>query len=473
MTKLPIYTKNYLTNNPQLFFLFFFLVALLTRLYLRSSLLELDEAEQVIWAQQILSGYPNQPPLYSWLQYCFFQLLGINLISLALLKYILLLGCLYYYHQICKFYCHNKSLALSATVAWALISSISMDLLKDNTHSILALLTACITWYWFITETKSPFNWYLRLGFIIGLGFLSKFNYLLFLLTFLICLTIQKEYRAKLINWRILFTVSLILIIIFPYGKWLAHHYHIGLHATYKLTPIRKTPFNGFISFLGASLFFTVPALTAAYLFFPLPFDYKKTAANKLLLHYHLIYFPVLATIILLAGIRNFETRWLIPILFLSPLVFFSYLKPNSNLTIYTKRFILFCLLVQLSFLIILSYRSYYGQNKRQTIPISEIAKIHKTNLHHIDTLVSDSYWLLGNIQLQFQKTPSYLVNNQVTNIPLGTTLLLWEGETMPYWAEQLVKQYNATYIHWIKSEKTNHVVAGQALINTLNPKTA
>ncbi|WP_019217369.1 hypothetical protein [Legionella tunisiensis] len=43
-----------------------------TSSFLRGNLLELDEAEQVIVAQQLLPGYPDQPPLYSWLQY-FFQ----------------------------------------------------------------------------------------------------------------------------------------------------------------------------------------------------------------------------------------------------------------------------------------------------------------------------------------------------------------------------------------------------------------
>ncbi|MGQ3888194.1 glycosyltransferase family 39 protein [Legionella sp. CNM-1927-20] len=465
MIKLPEHIKHSLLNNPKLFFLLFFLITLLARLCLRSPLLELDEAEQVIWAQQLLSGYPNQPPLYSWLQYFLFQLLGTNLISLSLLKYSLLLGCLYCYHLICKFYCPNKFLALSATAAWALISSISLDLLKDNTHSILALLTACLTWYWFITNTQSALNWYLRLGIIIGLGLLSKFNYLLFLITFLMSVTLQKEYRLKLADRRIFLTILLIILTALPYGQWLLHNYQVGLHAVYKLAPEKKTLFDGFVNLLSASLFFIAPVLTVAYLFFPLPFNFKKTAANNLLLHYHIIYFPFLVLIVLFAGIHNFETRWLIPILFLSPLLFFSYLKPTGSLASYSKRFILFCLFVQFTFLIILSYRSYYGQNKRQSIPIFEIAKIYKNNSQKIDFLISDSHWLLGNMKLQFKNAQSYLIN-QETSIPSGATLLLWEGENIPYWALQFIKQSNPTDIHWIKNKKNDRIVAGQVLIN-------
>lgn len=457
--------KNNLFPTKKLFFLFFFLTTLLARLWLRSPLLELDEAEQVIWAQKFLLGYPNQPPLYSWLQYCLFQTLGINLISLALLKYILLLGCLYYYHLVCTFYCPNRSLALSATAAWVLISSISMDLLKDNTHSILALLITCITWYWFITTTKSPITWYLRLGVIIGLGGLSKFNYLLFLIIFLISLSLQKEYRLKLMNWRILLTASLVFIIIFPYGQWLTYHYHLGLYTVYKLVPEQKTLFDGFINLLSASVFFIMPVLTLSYLFFPLPFSYKKTAETNLLLHYHLIYFPILVIIVLSAGIRNFETRWLIPILCLTPLLFFSHLKPNNHVALYTKRFILFCLCIQFIFLAVLSYRSYYGHNKRQSIPIIEVANTHKKNLEQIDALISDSHWLLGNTQLQFKLAQSYLIN-QAFQVPAGNTLVLWEGESIPYWAQVLIKQFKPSYIGWIKSKNNHKIVAGQALIN-------
>ncbi|WP_131780957.1 ArnT family glycosyltransferase [Legionella gresilensis] len=465
MTKLPKHIKSYLSNNPRLFFLLFFVITLLARLCFRSSLLELDEAEQVIWAQQLLSGYPNQPPLYSWLQYFLFQLLGVNLISLALLKYSLLLGCLYCYYLICKFYCPNQFLAISATAAWALISSISLDLLKDNTHSILALLTACLTWYWFITPTKSPLNWYLRLGIIIGFGFLSKFNYLLFLILFLISVTLQKEYRLKLVDQRIFLTLLLIIITALPYGNWLIHNYHVGLHAAYKLAPEQKTLFDGFINLLNASLFFIVPVLTISYLFFPLPFNFRRTAANNLLLHYHIIYFPVIVFIVLFAGIHNFETRWLIPILFLTPLLFFSYLKPEASLAIYSKRFILFCLFMQFTFLLTLSYRSYFGHNKRQSIPVLEIAKTYKNNSQKIDFLISDSHWLLGNMKLQFKNAQSYLIH-QGGNIPSGATLLLWEGQTIPYWAEQIIKQAKLTNVNWIKNKKTDRIVAGQALIN-------
>lgn len=55
-----------------------------------SSALKWDEAEQMIWSQQLLPGYGTQPPLYTWLQWGANALLGPGVLALAALKQTLL-----------------------------------------------------------------------------------------------------------------------------------------------------------------------------------------------------------------------------------------------------------------------------------------------------------------------------------------------------------------------------------------------
>ena len=71
--------SSYWLERPAVILFFLTLLILFIRLFLRGNSLELDEAEQVIVAQQLLPGYPDQPPFYSWLQYLFFKLVGFNL----------------------------------------------------------------------------------------------------------------------------------------------------------------------------------------------------------------------------------------------------------------------------------------------------------------------------------------------------------------------------------------------------------
>ena len=51
-----------------------------------SPALKWDEAEQMLWSQQLALGYGSQPPLYTWLQCGVNWLVGPSVLALALLK---------------------------------------------------------------------------------------------------------------------------------------------------------------------------------------------------------------------------------------------------------------------------------------------------------------------------------------------------------------------------------------------------
>ena len=55
-----------------------------------SPALKWDEAEQILWTQQLAWGYGAQPPFYTWLQWGMNQLLGPSVLALSLLKHGLL-----------------------------------------------------------------------------------------------------------------------------------------------------------------------------------------------------------------------------------------------------------------------------------------------------------------------------------------------------------------------------------------------
>ena len=74
---------------PWLLLLLYFGAHIVSRT-LVSDALELDEAEQALWTQQLAAGYGTQPPLYTWLQWAVFQVAGVSVLSLSLLKNTLL-----------------------------------------------------------------------------------------------------------------------------------------------------------------------------------------------------------------------------------------------------------------------------------------------------------------------------------------------------------------------------------------------
>lgn len=450
---------------------------LLSRVFLRGSTLELDEAEQVVMAQLLSPGYPDQPPLYSWLQYAFFHFFGCNLVSLALLKSILLFGCLCAYHQICRLFCQSLALAWCATAAWVLVLPISLDLIKDNTHSVLALLAACLTWYWFVAPSRlNKVSWYLVLGFIIGIGFLSKFNYLLFLSLLVISGISLSEYRAKLFSPYLLLSLITSLVIASPYIFWLQQHFSLGFRSVYKLAPEDKQLWYGFVELIIAILLFIVPSFLVSFIFFPIKLNLKRQdPLSRLFFRFHLISFPFLIGIMLLASIKSFESRWLIPILFLSPLLFFGKVQAKEAFAARVRTFLTICILLQISFLMALLYREQHGNKIRNRLPLQQIVQAIKNEHQNIIFIVSDSHWLIGNLMQSFPKTQGWLLHPASQPLlPEGSSLLIWQNSTPPFWVNLFAQSTQLSPIQFIEDPKNHKIIAGYTFVfNSPNQKSS
>ena len=111
----------------------------------------------------------------------------------------------------------------------------------------------------------------------------------------------QLHSPVKLIHPGMLLTLVAALALASPYIFWLSEHPAIGLHARSKLMPDNKQSSFGLIEFGKAILFFASPVLLVTTIFFPFKhWQLRQTARNYLLLRYHLISLPLLASIFFL-----------------------------------------------------------------------------------------------------------------------------------------------------------------------------
>ncbi|MEY2467302.1 MAG: hypothetical protein QOD03_1823, partial [Verrucomicrobiota bacterium] len=67
----------------------YFALQIVLRVLISSSV-DLDESDQFVLTQKLSWGYGSQPPLYTWLQFFFFNIFGMSVFSAALLKNLLL-----------------------------------------------------------------------------------------------------------------------------------------------------------------------------------------------------------------------------------------------------------------------------------------------------------------------------------------------------------------------------------------------
>ncbi len=413
------------------------------RLLVCNQTLGLDEAEQIVFAQQLSAGYPSQPPLYTWLQHFIFQLLGTSLFSIALLKYSLIFLAIYFYHLLCRLYCKSSLLAWCATLSWALIPSIGYDLLPHRTHVILALLTACLTWYWFIRPSDLPKAlWYAVFGLIIGAGLLSKFNYLIFLAVFLMTTLTVKEYRIRLLQPSLIITLIVALLSSGVYWWWLINNLQVGLYASYKLVLPGKGQWSGIIHLLEAIFSFVIP-LIIIKLFFPL--SHRKgfaDAKHQLLLRYHLLVLPLIVVGMVGGGVHNFKSHWILPLLFLSPLWLFSFANERTFSVQKAKSYASICLIVQAVLICLWVGRSPYLAQ----FPLQQLITRIKNEQQPVAVIISDSHWLLGSLMLRLSINEGVLMHPAKPAIlPAGELLVAWEGEQLPQWVNNTVSAQSLT----------------------------
>ncbi|KTD16432.1 glycosyltransferase family 39 protein [Legionella jordanis] len=437
---------------------------LFIRIYFRGDVLLLDESEQVVLAQQFKPGYLGQPPLYSWLQYFFFQFFGSNLIAVALLKYSLLFLSFYCFFLICEIHCESSSIAFYGLASWILIPSIGLDLIKDNTHSITVLLMVTLTWYWLVKP--APANkllWYLIFGLIVGLGLLSKFNYLLFLIIAISAALSVKEYQTILCNRYIILSLVVSLLMFSPYLNWILKHPQIAFSSAYKLNPHTHASWQGFVKFVQNLLLFTLPVLACLWAFFPRE-NYRllSTAKDRLLKRYHLIAVPFLSLLVVIANIHDFKSRWLLPILFLSPLLFLSRLKNTVSVKKSGKFFLIFCLSAELVFLAILVLTQHTDQNREREKQLRTIIQFVGQNTKQDDWIVSDSFWLLGNLASALSLKHLWLLSDANDySLPKGRCLLVWLGDSIPFWVSQQPKPL----VQFISDPEKKMAIAGHTYL--------
>ena len=122
---------------------------------LASPALKWDEAEQILWTQELALGYGPQPPLYTWLQWAMNQVFGPSVLALSLLKH----GLLALTYSL--MYLAGRELLDERGAFWASASMVLMPALgwhsvRDQTHTILVTAMACGAWWLLLRIVRRP-----------------------------------------------------------------------------------------------------------------------------------------------------------------------------------------------------------------------------------------------------------------------------------------------------------------------------
>ncbi|PHN93118.1 hypothetical protein CSC80_13500 [Maribacter sp. 6B07] len=286
------------------------------------SALELEDAEQAYYSQWLRWGYDDQPPLYTWLQYGFNTVFGVGKLAFSLLRAVLFAGTLLLLYRFSGLRIKEADTSKLAVLALVLIPVYIDFTFRRLSHTSLLCLCVVASYYsiQLLLARKSILN-YLLLGLVLGVGIMSKYNYIFFLVTFAVVALWDKELRAIVFNPKILLSVLVSVLLVGPHLYWLLGPYEYQSFLTSSIeekigkeqakSGFSMLPFMIYLKGLFALMFPVITIISIGYFS-------KNLSFNKLGINW---FFKMLITQLLVLGLfflifqsQKVETRWLLPL---------------------------------------------------------------------------------------------------------------------------------------------------------------
>jgi len=321
-----------MTKRGLLLLLFIYLLAhLLVRLLL-SQTLQVDDAEQIRLSQELLLGYPiPQPPMYSWLSWGMFQILGTSLFALTLLKYTLIAATFWLTWLVSGQLFQNLQTRYFATVSYLLMPSFAWHMHQGFTHTILLGFGIIVSLHALLSLKNNPNTKnYLYLGLTLGIGLMGKYSFLLFILPLLIAALSVERYRTIILDAKILLTLGVFALVIAPHAYWLTqHHQEIFASIDQKLqvngSSVLFERLHSVGRFVGAAIAFVLPFLLIFLIgswrrLFNLDKQLFKNDNLLLLSRFYWVIILSIAILAIFVSMPHFKVRWFHPLMMIFPL---------------------------------------------------------------------------------------------------------------------------------------------------------
>ncbi|BAQ17645.1 hypothetical protein GL4_2203 [Methyloceanibacter caenitepidi] len=305
--------------------------------------LSLDAAPANILGQTLALGYQErQPPVYEWLLWSVQQATGPGLAGFLIIKYGLLTATFVFFYLIARRLFDDRRWVVLASLSPLLLYQIGWNIHEGVTHSlVMTCAIAASFWAFMRLVERGRLGDYVLFGLVAGLGLLTKYGFVAYLIILCVCALLQPALRARLFDMRMLASVGVAAAIAAPFGYWLVANHHnlvqvfdstVAPMASDRLTATMTgivtasyAPF-GFLFPLDAILLVMFPAL--------LPEVWSRITRGVqprnlahagadwplLLLHMTVAGFAFLFLGAVLTGASNYLERYMHPFFLLTPL---------------------------------------------------------------------------------------------------------------------------------------------------------
>jgi 4-amino-4-deoxy-L-arabinose transferase-like glycosyltransferase len=408
-----------------------FLVALVAYFLLQIAIrvaqggsVEMDEAEQIFYAQHFRLGYDNQPPLYTWVQAAVFQAVGVNHFGLALIKNVFMF--------ILYLSVFQAARPLLGTLgAWAVGASLLMviplswEAQIDRTHSILATAVAAAALRAYYALLRQPTKWRRALlGLLFALGMQSKYNFIIFIAGLAAASLMVREHRATIWSRDCWITVAVAALCLLPHATWFFLQFDTATAETLRKMRDQGSPTSYSFNLLnGYKNFFLSIASFITPLWIPLAFAWRarkypapvaRSADARFFFWLYTAGLACIAALVLTGGLVHIKSRWLQPLLFSFPLAFFVFFPPKSAL-VYRRILVtmgVFGVVLVASLAFRPQLQAAVGRHPRIFQPYEELASDIERRFPGAQAFVVQDRFVGGNVQLQFPQAQTVLMDD-------------------------------------------------------------
>jgi 4-amino-4-deoxy-L-arabinose transferase-like glycosyltransferase len=434
----------------------YFLANIVLRV-LVSTTVGFDESEIVIAAQEFAWGYGPQPPLYVWLQSVLFSVIGVNVLALGILKNVVLFSIYVFTYFSAKEVLKNQNLAVLASASLFLIPTVLWESLRSQTHTVLATAMASATLLIVLRILRSPTRSnYLLLGFSGGLGILSKYNFVVFLTALVIGALSLHASRRRILQPKILISLSVAFLLTAPHGLWLLDHLGYLSTVAGKLASESDPSYlqavaTGSLKLTLALLSFTTLLVLSYCSLFRDYIDVKTTCGCRLLNRVFVAAASICFIVVLVFAAASFKDRWLDPILFFVPICAVCFLRrdiPLKNI----RRALIFGGALALVSLTILHGRILMAPSLGKLFPLNipfEVLAVQIQNkVIQPEIVAAQDQVIGGNLRLNFENsfvlTPNFITPRKTPARP-SSVLVIWNASqtrSIPLSLKKLLGQW-------------------------------
>ena len=459
--------KNNAYINNFLFILFlYFFIHLLIRVFISPNV-GLDEAEQILLTQSFAWGYNSQPPLYTWIQYVYFELFGTNIFALSLLKNTLLFLTYIFVYKSAKLATKDSTLALIATASLILLPQISWESQRALTHSVLLTsISSMIIYVVFkikYTVEKIHIGYYFLLGLLISIGMLTKYSFSIFIFAVLIASLLDAKLRSVILKKELLITLSIIAVLLAPHVLWFIDNLTVVTSSTIgKLSPNKET-FSfviGIIDLFKAILAFLAPLLIVSILIFRRSLT---NSGNTFLFHFFIIVLITLILFTIITGSTNFKDRWMQPYFFLMVIYIASKINIENlkqmHIALYFKIVYLFMFLIITVLIVRVYFPDMTKRNSRLNYPFYTLSQQIKDLGFDQGFIIAGNKSIAGNMKLNFLDSTVSATHFEKDIDNSKNILIIWEKK-FPAQAEKykhLIKEQKIIQSKYLFSERNDY----------------